>query len=32
VYVPESGMGELVRDDTVAAALGLMNSPQFGAS
>jgi hypothetical protein len=23
VYVPEGGMGELVRDDTVAAALGL---------
>jgi hypothetical protein len=30
VYVPESGMGELVRDDTVAAALGLTNSPQSG--
>ncbi|MGO8705171.1 MAG: glycosyltransferase family 2 protein [Candidatus Brocadiia bacterium] len=27
VYVPESGMGELVRDDTVAAAFGLTNSP-----
>jgi glycyl-tRNA synthetase (class II) len=27
VYVSESGMGELVRDDTVAAALGLTNSP-----
>ena len=27
VYVPESGMGELVRDDTVAATFGLTNSP-----
>jgi glycosyltransferase involved in cell wall biosynthesis len=27
VYVPESRMGELVRDDTIAAALGLTNSP-----
>ena len=26
VYVPEDRMGELVRDDTVAAALGLANS------
>ena len=26
VYVPESGMGELVRDDTVAAALGLKDA------
>jgi glycosyltransferase involved in cell wall biosynthesis len=28
VYVSEGGMGELVRDDTVAAALGLTKSPQ----